>query len=1133
MIKHSLNNLKRQGGRTALFLSLITLVSLFLILAVSIRTSSVGLVEDADKKFLTIAEVEYLGNNYPDRPKSDDEYEKKIKNLDIAQLENLDYVKSFEPYSRVRGYVGDYKMGDSQPYKNIAVIMFKVQSTGKNVGEISCMLLKNIYANTPLPEGISFNLDVSAFDRDNSYVLYDGRIIKKTISAVKKDHVYIGLGTLIKDYSGYVQFIPKQFKDGTSAYNEKQLGVLCGTSASVLQFYNPPLAQSGENMDYLYSQLYQMTLGTNRVGPFVDITDDRESYMCFYDDEWIAKQEKIWDEIRWPKTYSSTEGPGISWQSLLYAVLKSYDVINNSVDVVMTNNPEYQPVFHQQITNLTDGSFYNTESGSDVCLISDRMAKNLSLSVGDKLSVALHNAESCENYYDSYFYGAGFKLKKDFTIVGIYEMKRKNGDVEDIIYIPIQDTSSNEGGLSLFRTPTLPITGTTYKIGTFIIENSKAQSFKSYAESMLIPNCSVTVYDQGYTALTAPLESLKNTSLLIACVCAFAGLSIIILYAYIFITKQKQTALTMLNLGTGMKKTRLYLMSGSSVLTFLACMGGALIGYLISPLVLKLAYMWAAHSTTLDLSFSSLRTGAADKIYNLNFGASIFPIIITALCVFLVSVVVFSIFAQRTILDKNLLPQDTPQAKWRRFKCNIKHAVKTIFRNPLRSTIVPAVSLTVVMLLSVFCNIITGYDKKIDELYETKNINGNFVSLSGGVTDGLILKGSNIKKICELGYFSDIDYSFNMKYRLAGFKYSDDRNYEYPPNVDDTGYFPYDDIGLYEDNGNTSFEVESNTLKVFMRSNIVFTTSLENAPKLIASKPEHIEYLEDYNDDSFETNELICAVSEKLFNEIPANNPKLGDKLYISCAYRDGETYLFKTVLFKIAAVYSGVDSDIYVPMSTINKTCYPVGQEEEKTSGELVLKVQRFDSKVLTSEKYENLANYSSINACCFTLNSGNDVEVFRRFLNENGYSYPSHIGFIRTGIIIDDSKLQNDIAGLVKIKSYLEMIYPCIYLLIIAIAFVLSYLLVRTRKTELAVLRSMGAGKGKAFMVFFTEQLLLLLMGTLISAVVMLIVFKGFSLLQLASIGLYIVCYTIGIIIAVGIVNHMNVLQTLTAKE
>ena len=77
------------------------------------------------------------------------------------------------------------------------------------------------------------------------------------------------------------------------------------------------------------------------------------------------------------------------------------------------------------------------------------------------------------------------------------------------------------------------------------------------------------------------------------------------------------------------------------------------------------------------------------------------------------------------------------------------------------------------------------------------------------------------------------------------------------------------------------------------------------------------------------------------------------------------------------------------------------------------------------------------------------------------------------------------------------------------------------------------MGAGKGKAFMVFFTEQLLLLLMGALISAVVMLIVFKGFGLLQLASIGLYIVCYTIGIIIAVGIVNHMNVLQTLTAKE
>ena len=55
-------------------------------------------------------------------------------------------------------------------------------------------------------------------------------------------------------------------------------------------------------------------------------------------------------------------------------------------------------------------------------------------------------------------------------------------------------------------------------------------------------------------------------------------------------------------------------------------------------------------------------------------------------------------------------------------------------------------------------------------------------------------------------------------------------------------------------------------------------------------------------------------------------------------------------------------------------------------------------------------------------------------------------------------------------------------IFTLVVAIGFVVSYLLTKSRRAELAVMRSMGAGKLKTFFILFIEQLILCIFGAII---------------------------------------------------
>jgi ABC-type antimicrobial peptide transport system permease subunit len=167
------------------------------------------------------------------------------------------------------------------------------------------------------------------------------------------------------------------------------------------------------------------------------------------------------------------------------------------------------------------------------------------------------------------------------------------------------------------------------------------------------------------------------------------------------------------------------------------------------------------------------------------------------------------------------------------------------------------------------------------------------------------------------------------------------------------------------------------------------------------------------------------------------------------------------------------------------------------------------------------------------FELKNKNSISEFKEYLEETGYGSRGKIGQIRKSITIDDNALVLSVSGLQKNVGYMEALYPVIFALVIAIGFVVSYLLTKSRRAELAVMRSMGAGSVRTFFTLFTEQLILCIFGATIGILASLFFTKQFVFEHYISIAIYVACYMAGIVISAMAMNRLNVLKILTSND
>lgn len=112
------------------------------------------------------------------------------------------------------------------------------------------------------------------------------------------------------------------------------------------------------------------------------------------------------------------------------------------------------------------------------------------------------------------------------------------------------------------------------------------------------------------------------------------------------------------------------------------------------------------------------------------------------------------------------------------------------------------------------------------------------------------------------------------------------------------------------------------------------------------------------------------------------------------------------------------------------------------------------------------------------------------------------------------------------------LEGFFPFIFIIVIFVGYITSFLLVNSRQKEYALMRALGAGRGKCFFIFFLEQLFLILLGELIGGGIAILILKKAIVVAFTG-NIFLFSYLLGCMAALWRIGKTSVIEALFCTE
>jgi hypothetical protein len=406
-----------------------------------------------------------------------------------------------------------------------------------------------------------------------------------------------------------------------------------------------------------------------------------------------------------------------------------------------------------------------------------------------------------------------------------------------------------------------------------------------------------------------------------------------------------------------------------------------------------------------------------------------------------------------------------------------KAALRMTTRRRFMSLVVMAVSLVLILFINMYARTIDQHQATLAELHANIKVTGYITSADGARLDDLAINDFVIGQLEASGYISQGLYTRNLRCMLE----------------------PWPQLGY--------MHIYTMLLGI---PKLVGATD-NTAISFFAHEGQQPQYLDGYDHNLFSLTEKVCIVSESFLRE---NSLELGDKIQLTVAENPDkvkDSYCYGTVTLQIVGTYQSnqiYNAPLYCPWD-------------------------------IMTEIYHEIGLPLTWNSARFTLYNTQRLNDFKGLLNRLGFVSRSQASEMeekaedRLSFLIDDSILNEATAS---VKGYIELsrvLYPIIYLLCAGIGFIVSYLLVRLRKPEFAIMCSLGASRIMGFLIFFMEQGLLTVLGIGLGIVLTLIITGGGATIQIATIAGYLACYLAGTAMAIFTLNRVNVIQILTAKE
>ena len=241
-----------------------------------------------------------------------------------------------------------------------------------------------------------------------------------------------------------------------------------------------------------------------------------------------------------------------SWQT----ALKALDVTNHSVPVLTVEKVEALADFAAGNAMVTQGrSFSQSEydSGAAVCLISESLARENGLNVGDSLPLSLYEddpglppiyarfQESCNPRASVFVPQEGFRQETEYTIIGLYRQSSEwvtspTSFTPNSVFVPEKSVTCQT------------VTGSCGVWSSLVLQNGTIDQMEArLAENGL--GGTVTYYDQGYSDIVESLDGYTRVSRTVLLVGLALWTVVLAAYCVLLPMQEGKTALRMWTLG--------------------------------------------------------------------------------------------------------------------------------------------------------------------------------------------------------------------------------------------------------------------------------------------------------------------------------------------------------------------------------------------------------------------------------------------------------------------------------------------------------------------------------------------------------------------------------------------------------
>lgn len=233
----------------------------------------------------------------------------------------------------------------------------------------------------------------------------------------------------------------------------------------------------------------------------------------------------------------------------------------------------------------------------------------------------------------------------------------------------------------------------------------------------------------------------------------------------------------------------------------------------------------------------------------------------------------------------------------------------------------------------------------------------------------------------------------------------------------------------------------------FSNKTLVGITSTALSPELWPENGTYIKWNEGYGESVFSGSDLVCLVPQSVAEKLEGG----GEGSFIDADFNRWGADKY-SVKLKIVGTYIGGDSNIYCPFE-------------------------------VCKEVYKKLEGFLQVESIRATLRNNNDLEELRT-ISKQWFAEPSPFGektpcnwhgftFFPYALSIKDELLQAAAKALrnsILTNRVCTVIVQC---LSAAAGFLIGYLMIRTRKREIALMRALGTSGFRIYFGFALEQM------------------------------------------------------------